>query len=69
METETILEATETETIFRPHKPNQKNCLNKISNKMNNIKPKIINLSTYKLNTNLINLLKLGQKFPLQKAL
>ena len=37
--------------------------LSNISNKANNIKPNIINLSIYKLNTNQIDLLKLGLKF------
>ena len=39
------------------HKPNKKR------NKTINIKPKIINLPTYKLNKNQINFLKLGLKF------
>ena len=46
--------------IFRQHRPNKRISL---SNNTNSIKPKIINLSTYKVNTNQIDLRKLGLKY------
>ena len=42
---------TKWETIFKNHKLNKNTSLSNIYNKTNNIKPEIINLLTYKLDT------------------
>ena len=41
--------------IFRQHNPNKNTRLNNLSNKTNNLKLKIINQSTYKLDKNRID--------------